>query len=271
VHESATLPVPPPEESASAANLEATFAQLERDFTELDKQAKALAASVHAAGRAASFGDVRKLYKTVHAAKAAMLSVEPELDRLSRVLTRDFGAELRDGSFAQEILETASRASLRGVRLVHGSIFSFPVIVVPKPEDFTLRFGKRRWTALRPSAVVNELLRLRKQKPTGGAALAKFLDALEHAFVIVGGGDFGHGVPIRKIYEELVPLPGQSTEYAEIDFILDLYALERSGKLVSSSGRHISFPASTSTTGRSVIRIATEDGQEKLYSSLRFD
>ena len=101
--------------------------------------------------------------------------------------------------------------------------------------------------------------------------MQKLVDAIERIYLLRTQDKLGIPVPIQAIYELLTPLPGQRDEYTEIDFVADLYALQRAGTLKSSDDRRLSFPASTSTKFKKAIRIATEDGEERLYSSIRFD
>jgi hypothetical protein len=51
---------------------------------------------------------------------------------------------------------------------------------------------------------------------------------------------------------------------------MDLYRLDLSGPRVTRANNRFDLPASTSTRGGRGIRFATRDGEEKLYSTIRF-
>jgi hypothetical protein len=51
---------------------------------------------------------------------------------------------------------------------------------------------------------------------------------------------------------------------------MDVYRLDLSGPHVTRANRRFDLPASTSTRGGKGIRFATKDGEEKLYSTIRF-
>ena len=99
----------------------------------------------------------------------------------------------------------------------------------------------------------------------------KFIDAVERAYARVTDGEYERAARIEQIHQELTPLPGQNAEYTILDFVNDLYLVERSRQLESSSRRILSFAASTGAKGGKAIRISTEEGEERIYSSIRFD
>jgi len=263
------LPIVPPR---VASSLESAFAEAERLLAEAAKAVHDITTKVRAAQKAAKIGDVRALSKAVRAAQAASHSLDPSLQGANRTLERDFGAEMRSGAYSKEIEQAAARANLRGVRVVPEAIVSFPIVAKPIPDKLAIQYGKKTSAAIRPSAVVSHLAKMRERRtPTSTTRARKLVDAIERAFQTITGNRYNRSVPIRDIYQLLTPLPGQSAEYTEYDFVQELYFLQRAGVLESSSGRRLSFPASTGTTGRSVIRIATEEGEERPFSSVKFD
>jgi hypothetical protein len=259
-----------PTRPASPVALEQAFHDAETQLAASGKAATGLAKALKSAIAAAKAGDVRALSKAVQAAQAALRDVHPGLQGANKTLEIDFAAALRGGAFAEEIIRTAERAGLRGVRHIHGAVLSFPVALFPNAETLAVRYGKKTSSSLRPSAVVAQLQELRKQQRPA-RALQKLVDAIEHAYFIRTQKRLGVPVPIQAIYELLTPLPDQRNEYTDIDFVADLYSLERASALKSSDNHRLSFPASTSTKFKKSIRIATEDGEERLYSSIRFD
>ncbi len=250
--------------------LEQAFQEAEESLAAAARAAAILTKATKSAIEAAKIGNVRALSKAVQSAQTALRDAQPGLDAANKTLQIDFPGALRTGQFAEEVIRVAERAGLRGVRHIHGAVLSFPVALFPNADTLSVRFGKKRSLALRPSAVVAQLQELRKQQKAV-RAMQKLVDAIERIYLLRTQDKLGIPVPIQAIYELLTPLPGQRDEYTEIDFVADLYALERAGALISSDKHRLSFPASTSTKFKKAIRIATEDGEERLYSSIRFD
>ncbi len=220
--------------------------------------------------RAAREGDLPALSREVQTVRATLRELEPALDRAGSVVARNFADSMRAGDFAREVVEAAARERLSGVRIVHGVIFSFPVVVTPQPDKLAVRVGTKLMRTLRPSALVAVLQRFRNRKPSS-ARLEKLLEAIERAYLDAQGGRANIAMKIQDVYERLTPLPEQRRDYTELDFISDLYALERENVLTTKTTRVISFPASTGTRGGNAIRLTTEAGEERLYSSIRFD
>jgi hypothetical protein len=106
---------------------------------------------------------------------------------------------LRNGAFAEEVIRSAERAGLRGVRHIHGAVLSFPALF-PNPDALTVRYGKKTSTSLRPSAVVAQLQELRKHQ-RAARALQKLVDAIENVYFIPTQKKAGVPVPIQAIYE----------------------------------------------------------------------
>jgi len=251
------------------ATLEATFSDAESSLSSAADDLTMALKAVRNAQKAAQLGDVQALSRGVNTARSALGDVEPALDRAGDALRFDYPQCMRSGQFAQEVTRLAASKGLAGVRVVYGVIFSFPVILTPLPDKLGVRVGKKLMRVLRPSALVATLEAARKQKPSP-ARLGRLLNAIERTYANVAPAG-NVAVKIETIYDRLTPLPEQKDDYSEADFIVDLYALERANILVSSSGRVLSFPASTSTRGGKAVRITTEEGEERLYSSLRFD
>jgi hypothetical protein len=251
----------------AAVSFEAAFELAETELTDAAKAAATLISALSAGRKAAAIGDVGALSKAVQTARTSLRDLESPLDAAGSVLSTDFAAAMRDGSFTEEVVQHAAKAGLRGVRSVQGALFSFPVVVTPEPDKIAVRLGKVLQKSLRPSALIATLEKLRKRRTTP-AKLSKLIDSFEHAFFAASRE--GHTVRISRVYDELTPMPDQKKDYTLLDFVADLYMLERSGILESSNKRILSFSASTGTRGGDAIRITTEEGEERLYSSMKF-
>src|SRR5215467_13974352 len=167
------------------------------------------------------------------------------------------------------LLAGAEAGELSGVREVDGHLYSFPVVVKVDARDLSLKVGRKTQRGLRPSAVVALLRRLRSQPARDN--VRPLLTAFEKAYLAATGGTDGIAVPLKRVYDLLVLRPGQGREYTEVDFLLDVYRLDRAGAQVTPSGRELSLPASTGTRAGKGSRFVTETGEERWYSSVRFD
>jgi hypothetical protein len=252
------------------STFERSFAAAERNLGDAAKQVEVLRKNIREADVATRSGDLRTLAKSAQAAQSMLESLRANLSELLSLLNHDFAADMRSGAYAEEIAAAAIRANLKGVRVVQGAIFSFPLVLRPLADKLALQLGKQRSAAIRPSVVVQTLAKKRAYQMPRNVA-QRLVDSVERAFLLATGGQVNRGVPIRDIYQYLTLLPGVAAEYTELDFVADLYAIERAAVMESTSHRKLSLPASTSTTGRNVIRITTEEGEERLYSSIRFD
>jgi hypothetical protein len=149
-----------------------------------------------------------------------------------------------------------------------GRLYSYPNIVRVEPRDLAVRIGKRRHTGVRPHHV-GKLLKTAQAKPQQGN-LQPVLQAIERAYLHLTKGELGRAVHLRQIHELLTLLPGSARDYSLDDFVMDVYQLDLSGPHVTRDKRRFDLPASTSTRGGRGIRFATREGEEKLYSTIRF-
>ena len=223
-----------------------------------------------AAKKASTIGDVAALSKAVHAARAAIRESEPHLERVAIEVARDFATAIRSNDFTHEIVARAIKMNLPGVRLVHGVVFSFPVMLTPYPDKLSVRIGKKLFRSLRPLALVRVFQAHRERVPSK-RYLERLLNAIEEAYLDASAREYSIAVKIADIHARLTRLPDQKNDYSELDFISDLYLIERENILQTVGHHIISFPASTGTRGGNAIRITTESGQERVYSSIRFD
>jgi hypothetical protein len=256
-----------PKESRSA-RFEEFFAGAQRDLGAAAKAAAKLKKQLDDAAKAAATGDVRQLEKALEAVRALSGEIAASFATIDAgAVTSELRAALEDGRFAAEV-ERAAEGNLRGVRVSQGYVLSFPVVATFAPADLSVTVGKKKLKTLRPSAVVAALAKARESVPK---ANPKLLDIVEKAYRRVTGGEYRIAARIDLVHAELTPLPGQAAAYPVMEFVGDLYLLERSKQLRAASGKVLNFAASTSAKGDKAFRIATEDGQERIYSSIRFD
>ncbi len=175
---------------------------------------------------------------------------------------------LASDQYLDELRAKAGELGVSGARVLDGRLYIYPHIVRVEPKDLAVRIGKKKHAGVRPSHLAT-VLQAAHAKPTQGN-LAPLLNAMEQAYVHLTKGELGHAVPLTKIHEILTLLPGAAKDYSLEDFVMDVYRLDLSGPNVTKANRRFDLPASTSTRGGRGIRFATREGEEKLYSTIRF-
>jgi hypothetical protein len=251
------------------ASLEAALALLDGELAAAQKALAAAQRQLKQAAEASRQGNLRDLPRLLDGAvETACAFARAALDARGS-WAFDGHRHLEEGAYIAELMSSAGTNGLDGVREVDGQLYSFPVVVKVDERDLSVKVGRRTQRGLRPSAVVALLKRLRSQPTKDNPR--PLLVALEKAYLAATGGQDGIAVPLRRIYDILVLRPGQGREYTEVDFLLDVYRLDRAGARVAPSGRELSLPASTGTRGGKGRRFVTETGAERQYSSIRFD
>lgn len=252
-----------------AAGVEAALAQLEGRLAAGQKALANAQRHLKQATEASRQGNLRDLPRLLDAAGAAAGTFAEAARDARLAWAFDGQRHLEDGGYMAELMASAEAGGLDGVREVDGQLYSFPVVVKVDARDLSLRVGRRTQRGIRPSAVVALLRRLRTQPARDN--LRPLLVAFERAYLAATGGHDGVAIPLRRVYDLLVLRPGQGREYTELDFLLDVYRLDRAGVQVTPAGRELSLPASTGTRGGKGTRFVTETGEERHYSSIRFD
>jgi len=258
-----------PSPSSPEAGLEAALARLDDRLAAAQRSLTSAQRQLKQATEASRQGNLRDLPKLLGgAAEAAGAHAQAALDA-RRSWAFDGRTHLDGGAYMAELIGSAEAGGLDGVREVDGQLYSFPVVVKVDARDLSLKVGRKTQRGLRPSAVVALLSRLRSQPAKDN--LRPLLTAFERAYLAATGGKDGIAVPLRRVYDLLVLRPGQGREYTEVDFLLDVYRLDRAGVQVTPAGRELSLPASTGTKGGKGTRFVSETGEERHYSSIRFD
>lgn len=254
----------PPEHS-----MEAALKQLDDRLAATGRALAAVQKQLRQAADAARHGKLRDLSRALDGLVESSRTLSQTAVNARRDWAFDAEPYMGEGSYLAELLDQVSAAGLKGTREVDGQLYSFPVIVKVNAGDLSLKVGKKLNRNLRPSMVVSLLKKLRTQPAKDN--VRQLLHAFEAAYLRLTNDRDGYAIPLRKLYGLLVLRPGQSREYTELDFLLDVYKLDRAGVQVTQSGRELSLPASTGTRGGGGLRFVTETGAERLYNSIRFD
>jgi len=259
---------PPAEADPVGDRLEPALGALDARLAEAAKSLKGASQALKKAQDAARTGNLRDLKRLV---AAAAYSAEAYLREIRRAETSwEFSGEdyLASDEYMDELRATAAELGVRGVRVLDGRLYSYPHIVRVEARDLSLRIGKKRDARVRPSHVAT-MLRAAQAKPQQGN-LEPILNAIEQGYLHLTKGELGHPVPLKRIHDALTLLPGSAREYSLDDLVMDVYRLDLSGPHLTKANNRFDLPASTSTRGGRGIRFATREGEEKLYSTIRF-
>jgi hypothetical protein len=176
--------------------------------------------------------------------------------------------------YASELREAAAEKGL-DIHERDGLLISHPSILRILPSNRAVRIDKKQVSALRPSYLSGILKENQKKPPRFRSET--FLKALQERYWVLAKAEpprlDGHGpvIPLARIYEAFTSLPGIKREYSKIDFARDVYFLECSGKLLTTSGFRVSFPSSTGTkTKKDTFPFVGPDGQVITYYGIQF-
>lgn len=231
-----------------------------------ERALKSAVQAVKRAREATRLGNVREIERRFEAVSEAAATLAAETEALTGAWTFDSQDYLTSGRYLAELTRAADEISVLGVRVVDGRLYSFPHIVRVEGKELSLRIGKRLQRGVRPSHVA-QLLKAAQERPSRDN-LSPILHAVERAYLLLAKGELGRTVPLTEVHAILTALPGVG--YSLDDFVMDIYRLDLNGPHHTRSGHRFDLPASTSARGGKGIRFVTQDGEEKLYSAIRF-
>jgi hypothetical protein len=248
--------------------LESALQALDNQLAEAANALKTASQSLRKAQEAARTGnlrDARRLLETAReTAHTYLTAIHAAEESWQFPVDEYFGAD----RYLDELRQATVELDLQGVRVLDGRLYCYPNIVRVEPREGTVRLGSKRHSGVRPTHVAR-MLKAAQARPSQGN-LGPLLEAIEEAYLLRTHGEIGSAVPLRDIYETLTLRPGARRDYTLDDFVMDVYRLDVSGPHASRARRRFDLPASTSTRGGGGIRFATRQGEEKLYSTIRF-
>jgi hypothetical protein len=249
-------------------DLESSLADLEAHLGVADRALKQATGALRNALDAARKGRLRELPKLLAAVGETARGFADRAVEAERSWSFPVETHLSSHEYLAEVQRLADDSGLGNVRVVDGQLFSYPLIVKVDARDVSLKLGKKVHRELRPSHLVRRLQEARSHPVKEN--LGPVLQMIEKAYLRITHGETGKAVPISDVHELLTLLPGTDKQYTQLDFVADIYRLDRNGPHVTTSGRRLDLPASTSARGGRGTRFITESGEEKLYSSIRF-
>jgi hypothetical protein len=252
----------------AVGRLEPALEGLDAQLMEADSALKTATRALRKARDAARTGNLREIRRLLEGARDtsdAYLRVTQHAEE-----SWDFQAEqyLASKQYLDELRSVTEELGLQSVRVLDGRLYCYPNIVRIEARELAVRLGNKRHVGVRPSHLARTL-KTAQAKPRQGN-LAPLLEAMERAYMYLTRGELGQPVALREIHATLTLLPGSDRDYTLEDFVMDVYRLDESGPHITKSNYRFDLPASTSTRGGRGIRFATRQGQEKLYSTIRF-
>jgi hypothetical protein len=253
------------------ASFERACADTQRAADAAGKAATGVKRAAEQLAKAAAEGDIAKIRRSID------LLVEAE--RISRQETvnattvwpfsPDAEVELLRSSYVDEVIRAATDRGLR-ISRQDDHLVAFPSLIRIVPEQGIVRVDKTRVSALRPTLLVDLLLKRQNQRPRFRPE--QFIEALHAAYRLVIEGKQLSGTTLAEVYKVFTLLPGSSSDYSTSDFTRDVFLLDRSGVERTKSGALLRLPASTGTKGsKGVFAISGPAGEQVTYYGIKFE
>ena len=258
-------------------SLEQAFADTERAADSTLKSAQDVVRQARALSKAAKTGNIAQIKTAMQRLDDSVNALGDETDDALQAwsFTEDAEVSYMEADYAGELLEVAGDKGLR-IYERDGNLIAYPSIVRILPGDRAVRVDRKKVSAIRPSGLVDQLLK-NQQKPL--SVTAAFLNALYKVYTELisddggrmAGGSVGRVVPLARVYGMLTALPGSGREYDRSAFARDIYTIETNGPRETRRGARVDFPSSTGTRRRSdVFTFIDPDGRSVEYYGIRF-
>jgi hypothetical protein len=248
---------------------ESGFADAERAAVAAGKVIGTLAGAMKQMHRATAEGDIYKMRKSSERLVTILESTRQEVEnaRTAWPFSPEAEEQYLKESYAAEVIERAGSESLQIQQRDEGLVV-FPSILRILPSDRAVRINKKRVGAIRPSAIVKRLKAGQSKKSKPPEAV---LELLHRAYRLLVGNEYGKTITLASVYDALTMLPGSKDNFDQVDFVRDLFLLDRSGVTRTKSGAVCSLPASTGTKGaRNTFFFIAPDGETVTYYGIRF-
>ena len=249
------------------------FADAERSAAAAAKAGGAIVSAAKQMQKAAQEGDIAKLRRAADRLASATDAARQDAANAKTAwpFTEEQERDYLGASYEHELLDEAARAGLT-VQSRDSRLFAYPSILQVQPNDLAVRIDRKRVTSIRPSHLVQVLLKNQTRRSRYPAE--RFLESLYSAYRILSGKDgVGGVVLLAQVYQAFTLQPGSASEYDRSDFARDIFMLDRSGVTRTKSGHRFTLPASTGNTGAVepiVLNFVAPDGELVTYYGLQF-
>ena len=261
-------------------SLEQAFTHTEQSADAALKSAQSVVTAARALSKAAKQGDFARM-------KSSMARLDSAVNALGEATDDALDSwSFQDGDEAlyleeEYTAELLSAARDKGLQMYErdGNLIAYPSIVRILPSDRAVRVDRKKVSAIRPSGLVDQLLK-NQQKPH--RVSMPYLNSLYNVYTelvsqdgsgrMTGGGS-GRVLPLARVYRMLTALPGVSRDYDRSAFARDIYTIETEGPAITRRGARVDFPSSTGTRARrrsDVFTFIGPDGNSVEYYGIRF-
>ena len=255
-------------------SLEQAFTHTEQSADAALKSAQSVVTAARALSKAAKQGDFARMKSSMARLDSAVNALGEATDDALDSWAFEDGDEAiyLEEEYKSELLAAARDKGLQMYER-DGNLIAYPSIVRILPSDRAVRVDRKKVSAIRPSGLVDQLLK-NQQKPL--RVSMTFLNALYKVYSELVGdsgmvGSAGRVVPLARVYGLLTALPGTSRDYDRSAFARDIYTLDANGPRQTRRGATVDFPSSTGTRRRSdVFTFIGPDGNSVEYYGIRF-
>lgn len=246
---------------------EERFSQAEAVAKAFDEAVSRLARDARALLKAARNGDHQRLKELPDRIAAAVAGL-PSVAGTWELTDEEVTALLRDPAYLSELRAVAAS---RGLRLdqLEETLVAFPAMLRVIHDSRVVRLGGKRLALLRPTAVIDAILRARRSSSI--TPPKQFVEALYKAARLVDAEHLATGVRLSDVHEVLRLHPRQRS-YGAAEFALDLHELDVSEVSATRSGAQITLlQPSTGSRGKDAYALAGRDGTPRAYQFVRFE
>ena len=263
-------------------DLEQAFGDVEGVAEASREAASAVVAHAKKLEKAARSGNIAGIKRSRENLVQALATLRDEAARVAGCwpFTADEETGYLEERYAELLVRTAAEKGLR-IHEQDGYLVSYPSIVRVLPSARAVRIDRNRVSAIRPSHLVDLLLK--RQTTTGTFAPKSFIESLYRVYTdIVGGAkgrsgglgfpESGRVVPLARLYGLMTALPGATRDYSRSDFARDIYLLDSRGPRHTRRGAEVSFPSSTGirSRARDMFSFIGPEGDSAEYYGIRF-
>ncbi len=255
---------------------EQAFDDAEKAAEAARKAAARLVSGANALKKAAQTGNIATIRREQGKLSETLEAARQEVDCAAASWPFSESEEtdyLKDG-YAAELLEVAAEMGLN-IYKRDEQLISPPSILRITPTDLSVKLGGKRIATLRPSHLIDFLIRNRDK--SSGFTPARFLEALYSVYADITGPSAlmskqgGGVVPLARIYRLMTALPGVGRNYDRMDFGRDLYILDSKGPSRTRKGAQVSFSSSGGKyRPRDLFYFVDPNGVSMNYYGIRF-
>lgn len=262
-----------------AERLEDALSISEQDAKNVSQAARRLESEARRMEKAAANGELNQLREArarlLETAKSALKIAEEASVRWPWSVPEE--EEFLASEYITEIQTAAAGMEIPFHRYSESLGSSYPVLVRVEPKTKSVRLDRRRVRDLRPSVLLQRILKIRQEKPRQKPEqfleilYAGYLSALGRKALETDAVRPGSSVQVTDVHQALTLLPDARKDYPLDEFARDLHRLNKSGLRKTRSGYTLYLASSAAIrSGAGVLTIFDDDARKSDYFSLSF-